>query len=124
MNTTPTVGRIVYYKLSETDAYQINKRRDDYGLKPELEWVPGSQRHVGNRVSAGDVFPMIVVRVWNEEKVSVNGQVFLDGNDTFWATSVHQGEGGHEWDWMPYQKDQQARLSEEEKKTDAAQMGG
>jgi hypothetical protein len=29
----------------------------------------------------------------------VNGQVFLDGNDTFWATSVGVGEGHGTFSW-------------------------
>lgn len=107
MSTIPTIGRIVHYTLSESDALAINRRRDDAitarhnpatadsKLKPT-----GEQVHTGNKVSEGDVFPMIIVRVWSAtENGSVNGQVFLDGNDTFWATSVSVGEGPRRFAW-------------------------
>lgn len=29
----------------------------------------------------------------------VNGQAFLDGNDTLWVTSAPQGDGNGFWDW-------------------------
>lgn len=107
----PTVGRIVLFKLSQTDADEINRRRDDYKNRDKSTWPLGAQSHVGNEVHEGDVFPMQVVHVWSENMV--NGKVFLDGSDDYWATSVHQGEGTHQWDWMPFQKDQQERLAKE-----------
>ncbi|WP_461118917.1 hypothetical protein [Saccharothrix stipae] len=103
----PSVGRIVHYTLSEQDAAAINKRRKDAGnlnaagvtlASQEL----GAQIHTGNQVSAGDVYPMIIVRVWGDQPTSaVNGQVFLDGNDLFWATSVSLGEGERHFVWPP-----------------------
>jgi hypothetical protein len=79
----PTVGRIVYYNLKDKQ---------------------------GNV----QVRPAIVVRVWND--TMLNLQVFTDGsNDTeygnniVWKTSVMQGEGVGQWDWMPYQKEQAAK---------------
>lgn len=60
----------------------------------------GAQIHTGNKVEAGDVYPMVIVRTWGSEPTSsVNGQVLLDGTDTFWATSVSQGEGERHWAW-------------------------
>jgi hypothetical protein len=100
----PTIGRIVHYKLSEADAEQINRRREDAeanrvkvsrGFAPA---VTGSQKHIGNRAEAGQVYPMLIVRTWGSTPESVvNGQVFLDGNDTLWVTSVGQGEGERRW---------------------------
>lgn len=49
--------------------------------------------------SRGDKYPMMITRVWGDPEpgkpssatpeTNVNGQVFLDGNDTIWVTSVH-----------------------------------
>lgn len=39
-------------------------------LLKHRERVDGSQLHVGNGVAAGDVFPMIIVRVWGSEPTS------------------------------------------------------
>jgi len=94
---TPSVGRIVHYMLSESDAEQINRRRtssQDISRRIEAEaWPLGAQAHIGNRAEAGQVYPMLIVRVWSatpDEVTSVQGQVFLDGNDVFWATSRSQ----------------------------------
>lgn len=105
MSQTPTIGRIVHYSLSEQDVKTIEKYRTadiTHGAQD------GEQNHqhvtrasgFGNPVRAGDMFPAIVVRVFPVG--SVNLQVFLDGNDTFWATSASEGEGqrGH-WSWPP-----------------------
>ncbi|WP_374978112.1 hypothetical protein ACEYYH_10550 [Microbacterium trichothecenolyticum] len=100
----PTLGRIVHYTLSEDDAARINKRRDDAvetahrnKLNPE---ATGKQVHIGNRVNAGEVYPMVIVRVWGTTPTSsVNGQVLLDGNDTLWVTSVSVGDGERRFQW-------------------------
>jgi hypothetical protein len=85
-----TVGRTVLYTLSQEDATQINRRRT-HGASiaeriKEEKWPIGAQAHIGNEASAGQVFPMIIVAVWSDD--CVNGQVFLDGNDQLWKTSV------------------------------------
>lgn len=95
---TPSIGRIVHYMLSETDAEQINRRRTtgrEIADRIATEkWPLGAQAHIGNVVKAGDVFPMMIVRVWGDSEVSsVQGQVFLDGNDCYWATSRGQVVG-------------------------------
>lgn len=98
----PTVGRIVLYTLSSYDADAINKRRANavQHLPEYRANKDGSQIHVGNGVAAGDVFPMVIVRVWGSTLTSaVNGQVLLDGNDTYWATSVTEGDGDHNFAW-------------------------
>jgi hypothetical protein len=91
--TKPSIGRIVHYKLTESDVDRIVRRRTD----AERYYHPstgvhvaghGEQRHVGNVPAAGDIFPMMIVRVWND--THVNGQVFLDGNDVLWVTSVRE----------------------------------
>lgn len=97
--TIPNLGRTVIFKLSAEDAKQINRRRTTGGaiaqLISEHAWPMGAQAHIGAEVKAGDEFPMIVVREWSP--VMANGQVLLDGNDVFYATSVTRGLGEHEW---------------------------
>lgn len=91
----PTIGRIVHYMLNSQDAEQINRRRTtSAAIRERIEadkWPLGAQAHMGNAVEAGQVYPMLIVRVCGDDPVSaVNGQVFLDGNDIFWATSRQQ----------------------------------
>lgn len=86
---TPSIGRIVHYRLSAEEADKINYDRKIW-----------SQTHKGNEVHEGDSFPMIITRVWGTDPTSaVNGQVFLDGNDVLWATSVCVGEGPRTFSW-------------------------
>lgn len=88
---TPSIGCIVHYMLSADDARRITTRR--------------KAAHAGegsNFVDEGQVYPMLIVRVWGEtEQASVNGQVFLDGDDTLWVTSVGQGDGPRQWHEAP-----------------------
>lgn len=110
----PTIGRTVHYCLSETDVDEITRRRTSRGEivkrinvrvltqqgPTERAWPLGAQAHIGNPVRVGDVFPMVIVRVWGDEDTScVNGQVFLDGNDVLWATSVRVGDGPGTYAW-------------------------
>ena len=107
----PSIGRIVHYRLSADDATQINRRRTTgkniadrmklgvAGFHTEASsdglraWPAGAQAHIGNEVTEGDTFPMLITRVWGSDPTSaVNGQVFLDGNDVFWATSRSVGD--------------------------------
>lgn len=83
-----SVGRIVHYTLTEQNARDINKRRADAQVSDISRDESGAQVHVGNNVRPGDVFPLVITRVWDDN--SVNGQVLLDGNDTLWVTSIHQ----------------------------------
>lgn len=96
----PTVGRIVEYTLDRQDAEQINRRRYDAQgnrLKHRDDAL-GYVAHIGNDAYEGDVYPMLIVRCWGQTpESSVNGQVFLDGNDHLWATSVAQGDGPRRW---------------------------
>jgi hypothetical protein len=110
----PTIGRIVHYKLSTSDAAQINQRRYDSGTfrrglgYPIESGEPGRTGHIehtGNGATGGEVYPAMIVRVWGETTTTVQLQVFLDGNDTYWATSRilaedPAGEPGR-WHWPP-----------------------
>lgn len=96
-----SLGRVVHYRLSEHDATIINRRRP---VAAGYEPPAGTQRHVGNGVSAGDVFPLVVTRVWSAEGGTINGQVLLDGNDNLWVTSVSEATSPDQtcaWFWPP-----------------------
>ncbi|MBK9029316.1 MAG: hypothetical protein IPN98_16545 [Propionivibrio sp.] len=47
---------------------------------------------------------MLITRVWDygtpNPDAMVNGQVFLDGNDCLWVTSVKVGEGPRTFAWQ------------------------
>lgn len=63
-------------------------------------WPEGAQAHIGNVANEGDAFPMLITKSWGDNPSSaVNGQVFLDGNDVLWATSVCVGEGPRTFSW-------------------------
>lgn len=98
----PTIGRIVHYRLSADQAEDINRRRKharDHMAEHHTN-ANGAQVHVGNEVREGEAYPMIITQVWGQDENSaVNGQVFLDGNDLFWAKSVSVGEGPGTWSW-------------------------
>lgn len=91
--TQPSVGRIVQYVLSADDADVINRRR----VPRATAAAPGVMFHVGNSAKPGDVFPLLVCRIWVSDMV--NGQVFLDGSDTLWVTSRHEGTEPGTWHW-------------------------
>jgi hypothetical protein len=83
-------GRIVHYTLNASDAHEINRRRTtSHEIAARIQsgyWSIGAQAHIGNEARAGQVYAAMIVRVWGENGCS-NLQVFLDGNDTYWATS-------------------------------------
>lgn len=94
-----TIGRIVLYRLREQDAKAINRRRS---AERGAHWPDGAQAHFGNPVQAGEVYPMVVCRVWPNEygtQPGVNGQVILDGSDSLWVTSAKEGDLPGEWSW-------------------------
>ncbi|MEU0213692.1 hypothetical protein ABZ281_00740 [Streptomyces sp. NPDC006265] len=97
MSTPPTIGRTVHYRASADDAVRINKRRKDAYKSGAYAQEDGTIAHVGNDVSEGQIFPAVVVRVWDVG--TANLQVLLDGNDTFWATSRKEGEDVGTWHW-------------------------
>lgn len=97
MTQIATPGRIVHYYLSAWDADQINRRRADAHAAEAGN--TGKIIHVGNDVREGQLYPAIVVATWGG--ASVNLQVWLDGNDTLWATSRSEGEPHTpgKWSW-------------------------
>lgn len=114
----PTIGRLVHYRLSADDALAINRRRTSgqsiaartKNAIPPTEgrnhattiygWPAGAQAHIGNDAREGDIFPMLITKVWGDTPDSaVNGQAFLDGNDVLWVTSVTAGDGPRTFSW-------------------------
>jgi len=91
---TPSIGRIVHYELTEQDVAEITRRRttgpDIAARIKEDRWPLGAQAHLGNTVAVGDVFPMVIVRVWPSDVGLVNGRVLLDGSDELWVASRAQ----------------------------------
>lgn len=101
----PTLAQIVYYTLSEHEAHEVNRRRQDAWAKIEYHRTEktGVQVHVGNAAHEGDVFPMLIVKTFNPvDGGPVNGQVFLDGNDTLWVTSRVEGTTPGTWCRPPH----------------------
>lgn len=96
------IGRMVLYRITAEEAKATNIRREDArqnGEKTRKEG-PGFQAHVGNHVSEGRVFPMLII-AWKvpveDEHHVVNGQVFLDGNDSLWVTNIAEGDQSGQW---------------------------
>lgn len=89
-----SIGRTVHYMLTVNDANRINDARS--ASYPTIH---------GNFAHAGDVYPFLVTRLWvvSPDAVQhVNGQVFLDGNDALWVTSVIEGNlTPGTWFWPP-----------------------
>lgn len=83
MSGQPTVGRIVHYTLNDGDVRAID--------------VAG-RRH-RNSVTAGDVYPAVVVRTFGGS--TCNLQVLLDGEGSYWATSRAEGDQPGNWAWPP-----------------------
>ncbi len=88
----PTTGRIVHYALGPSDVDTIKRNRS----------VAGTGIAMGNEPHEGDILPMLIVKPWGDtEGSAVNGQVFLDGNDTLWVTSRSEGTGPFTWSEPP-----------------------
>ncbi len=88
----PSIGRIVLYRLTKSDVDKIQERWRSQFIKGGFEYNP---------VFEGATHPMIIVHIFgNEPDIDswVNGQVFLDGNDTHWAcTQLGIGPGTFSW---------------------------
>lgn len=83
----PTIGRIVNYRMNDATCYNVMQQRQ--------------HEHIfGNAPQRGEVYPAMIVRVWGQYPgASVQLQVFLDGPDTYWATSVYRGDDEGQWSW-------------------------
>jgi len=96
----PTIGQIVHYKLTAEDAEAINRRRRHADESRVVHQHTGTVVHMGNPAESGDVYPLIITKVSAtnaNEDLAINGQVFLDGDDTLWVTSALQGSDNGQW---------------------------
>ena len=82
------LGKQVLYKLSSNDAEVINRRRVNSIVTSDVTWPKEAQVHFGNEALEGQVYPGVIVREWSD---TYNLQIFLDGNDIYWATSRNIG---------------------------------
>lgn len=91
------IGQMVLYRLTAADAKATNMRREDARQNREKmrEERPGFQAHVGNMVSEGDFVPMIFTK---SSHGAVNGQAFLDGNDSLWVVDATEGDQPGQWE--------------------------
>ena len=85
---TPTIGRIVHYRMSgkDCDSYLFHRR-------PRF-----------NRPWPGDVYPMLITAADPAEPVKwVSGVLTLNNGDTFWIGSAAQSDSGQRgtWFWPP-----------------------
>lgn len=100
----PTVGRFVYYTLTQQDCEEIRRRRTNGPSIAERmkadppQWPAGAMAHIGNPVEVGQECAAQVVAVWTP--TCVNLRVNLDGTDTLWKTSISEGTGPGTWRWM------------------------
>ncbi len=91
------IGRMVHYRLSMADCVAVDRRREDArNIIAARDDPQGFQAHVGSTVSVGEIVAMVITEVWAPEP-GVNGQAFLDGNDSLWVTSVNEGDQPGEW---------------------------
>lgn len=89
-----SVGRIVHYRLNDADVAVIR------GQRGQLATALGvHESAIGNSVTAGDVYPADVVRVFDEKSGTANLHVKLDGRDAYWATSRREGSEPGTWSW-------------------------
>lgn len=86
------VGKHVLYTLGVGDIAEINR------VFPMLV----NHRQVRNNVMEGDVYPAVIVRIFDSSVTTSNLQVFLDGIGVYWATSRTKGDGESHWQDMPY----------------------
>lgn len=120
LSANPMIGRRVLYMLHKGDADEINRARatirkglgtvSEYDPKQEAEnsvrtaeWQAEAARRevpralsTGNGAEEGQILPAFIVTQWTG---SANLQVFLDGNDTYWATSrsMYRGDNAPEF---------------------------
>jgi len=84
----PALGAIVEYELTADDAKDITARRRTSSGKEARMAFPHARGFSGSDVTEGDIFPLIVTKVIDEANGIYSGQVFLDGDDTYWVQSI------------------------------------
>lgn len=87
---TPTIGRVVNYKLTDEDKEKIEKLSD-----------------AGSFANKSDILPATIVAVWGDQPTSaVNLKVKVDGDQPdLWITSKSCGDAVGQWSWPVIKKD-------------------
>jgi hypothetical protein len=102
-----SIGRSVIYTLTEGDCQTINERRwlrvrelrSEASPKVDVNFVAKMATDFkGADPAPGMVFPMMVVKVIRPGVL--NGQVFLDGNDTLWVQNVTEAKDPRPGCWF------------------------
>lgn len=80
----------------------------------EIKPTVGRMVYYKTRGSADNAYPSmdsaaIITRVINDTTINL---VFFSDTGSRHELSVEQGQNAGQWDWMPFQKDQQARLAD------------
>ena len=94
MNIAPTVGRMVYYK-ARGSADGVYPKVDRAAVVTDVQEIKYSEGQNGSE-PAGFQCRLCV----------------MNPEGLFFTAWLNQGQEGGQWDWMPFQKDQQARLKE------------
>lgn len=99
-----STARFVHYRLTADDVLAINnKRRPPLTIAQRIAFLmspPPPSGFLGSSISVGDIFPMLVTAV-RPLDASLNGQVFLDGNDNLWVQNVREGTSPGNWTTLP-----------------------
>lgn len=90
--TGVTIGHVVGYILTNGDAARINNQRE--------ESMAGY-----NLARTGDHYPAVIVRTFEASPGACNLKVFLDGEDSYWATSRCLGDSPGNWYWLTGEAD-------------------
>jgi len=99
-NLVPTIGRMVYYK-ARGSADGVFPKVDRAAVVTDVREIEGDR--LGENIDR----PAIQVRL-----------CVMNPEGLFFTDWLSQGQEGGQWDWMPFQKDQQARLGYEETKAE------
>lgn len=90
----PTVGRMVYYKARGSADGKFPKV-DRAAIITDVRFIPTDAPKENSEING-----------YHEVRLAV-----LNPEGLFFSDWLSQGQEGGEWDWMPFQKDQQARLA-------------
>lgn len=86
----PDIGQVVLYSLTEEQADQISRRRQESSVSA-----------LGPGVVPGDAVPMVVAACasgYGDGVTAVAGRLLLDDDDdNWWVTSVTEGLGPGAW---------------------------
>lgn len=90
----PRVADVVRYTVPEWLAAAVVR------LRTESKESGTLHAKGGNAVTAGDVLPLVITKLWGSSpEAAFNGTLLLDGNHTMWVTSTSIGTGEGKCAW-------------------------